>query len=565
MRIAKWSPVDEEEERRQRENWARLRREEEVRRLRFGPRPERPRDTRRKLEPFVFGSVAMTPPEQLAAYLETFRPVFGRVDTLRQAQRYLTGLLSNLKRKNGETIEAAVPGARQQGVWDFLVRSPWSAEALDRARVCDALDQAGQGGATLDIIIDEVGWAKKGKLSVGVARQYVGALGKVDNAQVVVTLHGVTDDFGLPLLGQMYLPQVWLDDSARRERSRIAADHTFATKPQIALTLLDRVRQWGLRCGTIFADAGYSDRHFIRELRARQLPFCLGVKSTTAFWLPGQPWLPAVPPPPYSGRGRPPVGQPAKPHLHTADQIRAAVPDAEWHPIAYRDGTDGKPLIREFSALRAVLGTDGPDEAPEPVWLLLERPSGPTGRDDVKQYVLGAPENATLDELAQIAHRRPLIERNSYENAKQEVGLSQYQGRSWVGFHHHLSMVWLGLTFLILHRRPLPPPSADQPGPPSDRPPLDAQASGEPGPPSPPPSASTLFLGAVAVPATLAPVAPTPPPRPRQRWESVQEVHRRLIEWWHGMRFRELLFAGIPLPLPAIGVLLPRLAPGHAT
>jgi SRSO17 transposase len=178
-------------------------------------------------------------------------------------------------------------------VWDFLVRSPWSAEALDRARVCDALDQVGQGDATLDIIIDEVGWGKKGSLSVGVARQYVGALGKVDNGQVVVTLHGVTDQFELPLLGQMYLPQVWLDDSARRERSRIPADHSFATKPQIAVSLLDRVvRQWGLRCGTIFADAGYSDRQFIGELRARQLPFCLGVKSTRPSGCQGNPGAP---------------------------------------------------------------------------------------------------------------------------------------------------------------------------------------------------------------------------------------------------------------------------------
>lgn len=116
---------------------------------------------------------------------------------------------------------------------------------------------------------------------------------------------------------------------------------------------------------------------------------------------------------------------------------------------------DGLPLTRQFVALRAHLNADGGMAASEELWLLLER-SAP--EQDLKQYVVSGPATMSLDELAQIAHRRPVIERNSYENAKQEVGLDNYQGRSWIGFHHHLAMVRLALTWLILQSRPVPPP-----------------------------------------------------------------------------------------------------------
>jgi SRSO17 transposase len=532
-----------DEEQRARQAWERRQREEQVRSLRFGPKPERPRDPRRKLDASQFNGMPLTPPEEVSTYLATFAPVFRRTDTLRRAEYYLAGLLSDLRHKNGETIEAAVPGATQQGVHDFLVRSPWSAEALDRARVVDALERTGHDGAVVDILVDEVGWGKKGDLSVGVARQYVGALGKVDNAQVVVSLHGHCDSLDLPLLAQLYLPQSWANEPGRRAMARIPDHVGFQTKPEIALSLLDRARAWGLRCGTVFADAGYCDRDFVAGLRARGLPFCLGVKATMRFWLPGEPWEPPVPPPPYAGRGRPAVGQPARPHVHTAEEIRAALPAAAWQAIPYRDGTTGKPLVCEFAAQRAFLTTDGDAETAEAVWLVLERPCAADGGNGRKQYILSAAEGTSLDELAHLAHRRPLIERNSYENAKQEVGLDDYQGRSWAGLHHHVSMVWLALTFLILQRRLLPAPPA----------PADPAPSAEPSAHGPCGSGpSVLSFGSVTVPTHLALRAATAPPRPRQLWESVQAVHRRLIEWYRGMRFRELRFAAKPPPLPAL-------------
>ncbi|EQD80473.1 transposase, partial [mine drainage metagenome] len=170
-----------------------------------------------KLEPFAAGSVSLTPPEELTEYLNTFLPVFGRRDTVSQARYYLLGLLSNLRRKNGETMEAAVPGATQQGVWDFLVRSPWPSEDLDRARVLDALQRSGCAGQPLAAVLDEVSWRKKGNLSVGVGRQYLGSLGKVDNGQVTVSLHGCHPQIDLPLLSELYLPEPWLTAERRAQ------------------------------------------------------------------------------------------------------------------------------------------------------------------------------------------------------------------------------------------------------------------------------------------------------------------------------------------------------------
>lgn len=524
--------------------WARLNREQQTRALRFGARPARERDRRRQLDQRNYSAVSLTPPEEVESYLARFRPVFVRSDTLRQAVLYMIGLLSGLERKNGETMEAAVPGARQRSVWDFLVRSPWLAELADRLRVFDALQQMGLADRRLNIVIDEVGWRKKGKQTVGVARQYLGCIGKVDNGQVAVTLHGCCTDGDLPLTGELYLNEAWAADTERREAARVPTTLKFRTKPQIALALIDRVLAWGLLLGWIHADAGYGDLGTIQALRERNLRCSIAVRANARVRLPGEEWIAAVPPPPYAGHGRPRVGQPAQPRRHLVGELHAIVPSTLWRDVPYRIGVNGHPLTAQFVALRAHLTSDHGEAETEELWLLLERPSAAPGtKQDLKQYVITGPDTMSVDELAQVAHGRPIIERNSYENAKQEAGLDEYQGRSWIGFHHHLAMVWFALTWLMLQRRPLPPPplstafsSSDTPAP--VPPPTE--------PPSFPASPVPLPLAAgTAVPVVVAIPTRSPLPLPRQLWESVQEVRRRLIEWFAGMRFREHLFAAL--------------------
>jgi SRSO17 transposase len=552
--------------------WQRLELEDKVRQLRFGPRPRKeewndPR--KRKLPPRAFDVVCRVQPEELEGYVQIFSEQFGRRDTVRQAKLYLLGLLSDLPRKNPETMEAAIPGATQQSLRNFLANSPWSAEELDRARVLDALQRAGCLDQPLDVIVDETGWPKKGQLSVGVARQYLGSLGKTDNGQVMVSLHLCCGAFDVPGTAELYLPpKRWGgDDEACRQRraaARVPEDWVFRTKPELAKHLLQRVQGWGLRIRRVHGDCLYAELPLLRDLHEQGLEVALGIRSNTTVRLADEPWLPAEPPPPYSGRGRPRQGKPSRPRLRTPEELRQALSPDSWHPVAYRQDVNGKPLIREFVAMRAHVvhkerrkrSTPAPEaESPE-LWLLLERPlgPGPHAKDEYKQYVISGPKDMTLNELAEIAHVRPVIERNSYENGKQQTGLADYQGRTWPGLHHHVAMVYMALTWLMLLRRPLPdaasPPSSGTQGSvPSQRPAI-AHIAGNPDVPIP-----------IAAPATVSKALP------RQHWESVQQVHRTLRDWFVGMGLREHLLAlsatdffqslrAKLAPLPTLGPLL---------
>jgi SRSO17 transposase len=473
-----------------------------------------------------------------------FRTVFRYRSTQDQALLYLLGLLSDLKRKNGETMEAGIPGARQQGVWDFLVRSPWSAEALDQARVAHFLSACGVAGRPVDVVVDEVSELKQGKLSVGVARQYLGCVGKTGNGQVTVTLHGLVDEYDVPLCGQLYLPEAWAQDVERRKAARIPEEIVFQTKLELAWRLLQRVAGWGLTIRRVYGDPGYGDLKLMCQLDEQGWAYCLGVRSLFTVRLPEEPLPPAPAPRVWTGRGRPPKPPVAQPYRHTVAEIRQALPPEAWQPVAYRVGTDGATLVREFAALRVWPTTK--DEQGSLAWLLLERPCEPTS-DDPKQYIITGPENATLDELAQLAHRRPIIERNAYENGKQEVGLGEYQGRSWPGFHHHLAMVWLALTWLHLHRRRIPP-SDVPPVLPTQPPSLRASAAED----SPNPPSLCLSLRTGTVPVREAGRASGVLDLPRQVWESVQAVRRRLWDWFRAVLHLELLLAGIRPSIPSL-------------
>ena len=231
--------------------------------------------------------------------------------------------------------------------------------------------------------------------------------------------------------------------------------------------------------------------------------------------------------PPPLGRGRPRQHPDPRslPSVYRVDEVLAALPESLWREVTYRLGTVG-PLTKEFAALRVQSATTkrmGPE-----VWLLFERPL-PGNHGEVKHYVISARRDLALEEMAQVAHRRPLIERFSYENGKGEVDLRDYQGRSWRGFHHHLALAMLALTWLNLQRRPLEPPApAVPPAEPSAPavPPAEPPAS----PPSPPARLS-LPLGESTRRFEVAQPASVSLSIPRQLWESVQEVHRRFAQW----------------------------------
>ena len=462
---------------------------------------------------------------------QQFRAIFGRRETVRNAEIYLLGLCSDLPHKNGETMEAAIPGASQQDIYNFLARSSWSPQELDRARVLHWVAERGLQ-RRLHVVMDETSFLKQGKLSVGVTRQYLGCVGKVANGQVVVSLHGVWRDEELPLMAELYLPRVWTDDAKRCAAAKVPEPICFRTKPQIANELLQRVRAWGLQIAMVHGDAGFGDLGLMGELAGAGWSYCLGVRGNFTVYVPEEGMPAPSPAPPYAGRGRPRKAVPPQRPLHTVDAVRGALEPELWQRLAYRQGTNGL-LERDFAALRVQPATK--EACASEAWLLLDRPVQPTA-DDPKQYVISAPATASLAELAQLAHLRPRIERGSYENAKDVVGLADYQGRSWPGLHRHIAMAWLAMTWLGRNRQPLPPdgpatPPAEASGPPPRT--LDD---------APMPSATACTAAcSPSLPLTFADrrIAARFAPKgevdhrilPRQRWESLQSVHRRFLEW----------------------------------
>ena len=358
---------------------------------------------------------------ELDEFLSTFNIKFRRSEGEAALERYLTGLLTELPNKNCDTMAAAVPGTNEQRLQEFLTTMQWDEDDLNRQRVQKMITDATVGNGVL--IFDDTGFEKKGKASVGVARQYCGTLGKVGNCQVAVTCCYADARASWPVAVRLYLPKEWAEAPERLQRARVPDDVTFQTKPQIALELLDQARAWGVpHCG-VTADADYGDNpNFMAGLEARHERYVVAVRSDFQVRV--------------KARGAPPCSR--------ADQALAAVPQRQWRTIRWRHGTKGW-LRKKFVALRAWrLTTEGEAHIG---WLLGERAARGQAEEH-KFYWSNLPASATLEELVDYAHRRHAIEQ-FHEEAKGELGWDQYQGRLWPGFHRQAVTVMLALSFLI--------------------------------------------------------------------------------------------------------------------
>jgi SRSO17 transposase len=397
---------------------------------------------------------------ELAAYLAPFAPLFRRSTSRESVERYLTGLLTALERKNCDTIAAAVAGTSTERLQHLLTDAAWEPQALDQQRVAALEVQSPPHGL---LVLDDTGLPKQGRSSVGVARQYSGTLGKVANCQVVVSAHYVADEpassapVHWPLAAHLYLPEAWAADNVRRAPVRVPTDITFQTKPELALALLDQARAWRVPFATVVTDAGYGDNPaFLQGLDDRQVAYVVGVSSTFGVRLPVEVQAAALLPPP-SRRGR---GQPKKPRpapLYEAKTVLDALPAERWQAITWRE-RDGVVLRKQFVAVRVHWATGGAQfstshhrvaTGPEG-WLLGERPL-PGERGEVKWYISNLPVDTPLQRLVELAHSRWPIEQ-FYEDAKGACGLDHYQGRRWDGLHRHLALVMLAYSFLARQR-----------------------------------------------------------------------------------------------------------------
>jgi SRSO17 transposase len=392
----------------------------------------------------------MSASERFEQYMELLSGGLGHADRHAGLRGYCAGLMLPISRKSVEPMAATLDplhaSAKHQALHHFVAKAQWSDEQMLRRVaqwVVPHLDLSAGGFW----IIDDTGYPKKGRHSVGVARQYCGQLGKQDNCQVAVSISLACESASVPVAYRLYLPKEWAHDRARRKKAQVPAEVRFQTKPQIALGQLEALLAQGAPHCCVIADAGYGvEAQFRLRLSELGLPYMVGIKSSVSVW-PEQ--LQPLPPKPYGGRGRPPATprRTARRQPSSVKALAESLPASAFHTISWRQGTN-ETLTGRFAALRVrhAGGNLGRARLWPLQWLLIEWPADQA--EPTKYWLSTLPEATPLNELVAVAHLRWRIERD-YQELKQELGLGHYEGRGWRGFHHHASLTIAAYGFLV--------------------------------------------------------------------------------------------------------------------
>lgn len=340
-------------------------------------------------------------------------PRFVRSEPRRHAMDYLRGLLAPVERKNGWQLAEAAGDPTPDGVQDFLSRMRWDADAVRDDLQGYVVEHLGDDGAVL--VLDETGSLKKGTKSAGVARQYTGTAGRIENAQVGVFL-GYASRHGRALLDRaLYLPQGWAEDAARREEARIPDGVAFTTKPKLGLAVLEHARAAGVPFSWLTGDSAYGADHAIRRWAERHgRGYVLAVTSGQRLgFRPVTTWI-------------------------------EGLPEAAWTRLSAGGGAKG-PRLYDW----AYVPYRGAAEGFQAALLVRRSIADPTA---LTFHLTHAPAGTTLADLVRIAGTRWTIE-SLFEQAKGEVGLDDYEVRSWVGWHRHVTLAMLALATLAVIRK----------------------------------------------------------------------------------------------------------------
>jgi SRSO17 transposase len=397
--------------------------------------------------------------KRFARFIDHIAEAMGRgIDIVRD---YCMGLMLDADgRKSMEPIAARTDpertSAQHQAIQHFIAKTPWNDEdvlAKVREYVLPTITKHAPISAW---IADDTGIPKSGEHSVGVAHQYCGQLGKQARCQVAVTLSVANEYSSLPIAYRLYLPEEWTNDIERRRKVGIPDDIAFATKPQIALAQVRQALDAGIPRGIFIGDAGYGNNTDLRDrLTQWNVPYAVTVQGTTNVWRPGSSPLP---PKPWIGFGRKPKSLRRDPDHHpiSVKQLASELPDNAWQTVEWREGTAGI-LSSRFAMLRvrAAHGETHMQRAEE--WLLIEWPEGE--KEPRKYWLSTLPESTTLQELVQTVQMRWRIERD-FQELKGELGLNQFEGRNWRGFHHHATLCIAAYGFLVAERASFSPSTA---------------------------------------------------------------------------------------------------------
>lgn len=383
----------------------------------------------------------------LDGYEKRFAPLFGRKETRQWAHEYVRGLLMDMEHKNCWQIAEArkIPPGELKSLQHFLYGSPWEWEPVidEMARMVDEHIGCDEG----IVVVDESGVRRWGEKSVGIARQYLGSVGKVDNGQVGVYLTYASEDGSGFLNARLYVHKEWFEDPERCEEAGIPESVVFRTKPQLAAEMVEHACLKGLRARWLTADEAYGrDTRFLDVVDAMGLLYVPEVPVDTEVWTK----RPKVILPKRTGaKGRPrkkprlaPRSAPSEPVAEVAKRLGPK----KWRPILVATGTKG-PRVYEFAFVRVVekrAGLPGRDS-----WLMVRRSLGQD--PEIKYYLSNAPAGVNLVRLAVVGSERWRVE-GAIKEAKGQTGLDESEGRNWKHWHHHTTLSMLAHTFLTCAR-----------------------------------------------------------------------------------------------------------------
>jgi len=385
--------------------------------------------------------------DRLAAFVEGVVEPLPLRRQRENALLYVRGLVEHGGRKSLQPtlFRLEETPARYESMQQFLADSPWESELLVRGCVERVAAELG----VVAWVVDDTGIVKDGKHSPGVKRQYSGTLGKIGNCQITVSVHAVGERGTLPLGWRLYLPEEWCEDRERRGKAKIPERVVFQTKPQLARDLCERAAGWEVPPAPILADSAYGDDTAFRsDLHALEFEYVAAVRAETSVYGPETTF---IVPQRNGTTGRPPTVTRPDRKPESVRSLAERLPARAWKEVVCRTTPAGEDVSSRFAFVRVAAANPvtRDRQPPRREWLIIEWPEGEETPSDY--WLSNLAENESRERLARLARLRWTIELD-YRQLKGELGLDHYEGRSYLGFHHHAALVTCAHAFLTLER-----------------------------------------------------------------------------------------------------------------